>query len=171
MKSPALFPALFLDRDGVINKEVGFLHRSDDVRWVDGIFALCRMAVSQGYRLVVITNQSGIGRGLYSMADFDALTRWMRARFEAEHAPLDAVYCCPYHPEHGVGAYRREHEDRKPSPRHVAPRGTRSRARSHAARFWLGIAVPTSPPPRLPVFGRLFCWPEPSRGPVEAERS
>lgn len=109
-------PALFLDRDGVINHEVGFLHRPSDVRWVDGIFPLCRTAASFGYKLVVVTNQSGIARGFYSMADFDALTDWMRAAFVREQAPLDAVYCCPYHPEQGIGEYRREHEDRKPSP-------------------------------------------------------
>ena len=109
-------PALFLDRDGVINHEVGYLYRSADVRWVDGIFSLCRSAVSLGYKLVVVTNQSGIARGYYSLADFEVLTAWMRAEFTRQCAPLDAVYCCPYHPEHGIGEFRREHEDRKPSP-------------------------------------------------------
>ena len=108
--------ALFLDRDGVINHEVGFLYRPADVRWVDGIFPLCRTAVRLGYKLVVVTNQSGIARGFYSMADFHALSAWMQTEFRREQAPLDAVYCCPYHPEHGIGEYRREHEDRKPSP-------------------------------------------------------
>jgi D-glycero-D-manno-heptose 1,7-bisphosphate phosphatase len=108
--------ALFLDRDGVINQEVGYLYRSDDVRWVDGIFPLCRTALRLGYKLVVITNQSGIARGLYSEADFQVLMEWMRAEFLAQRAPLDAVYFCPYHPEHGVGLYRREHQDRKPGP-------------------------------------------------------
>jgi D-glycero-D-manno-heptose 1,7-bisphosphate phosphatase len=108
--------ALFLDRDGVINHEVGYLHRSSDVRWVDGIFPLCRTALSLGYKLVVVTNQSGIARGLYTQADFDALMDWMREQFLAQQAPLDAVYCCPFHPEHGIGRYKREHEDRKPGP-------------------------------------------------------
>lgn len=109
-------PALFLDRDGVINHEVGYLYKASEVRWVEGIFALCRTAIALGYRLVVVTNQSGIARGLYSMADFEALSAWMRAEFAARSAPLDAIYCCPYHPEQGLGEYRREHEDRKPSP-------------------------------------------------------
>ena len=108
--------ALFLDRDGVINHEIGYLHRAEDVRFVDGIFALCRAAQGLGYRLIVVTNQSGIARGLYSREDFDALTAWMMARFEEERVHLDAVYYCPYHPEHGVGEYRREHPDRKPGP-------------------------------------------------------
>jgi D-glycero-D-manno-heptose 1,7-bisphosphate phosphatase len=111
-----LSPALFLDRDGVINVDTNFLYRAEDVIWVEGIFSLCAAAVSRGYKLVVITNQSGIGRGIYSQADFDTLMDWMRAEFAARHVPLDAVYCCPYHPREGLGHYKREHEDRKPSP-------------------------------------------------------
>ena len=65
--------ALFLDRDGVINVEVGYLHRVEDVKFVPGIFSLCRTAMRLGYRLVVVTNQAGIARGFYTEADFDAL--------------------------------------------------------------------------------------------------
>jgi D-glycero-D-manno-heptose 1,7-bisphosphate phosphatase len=108
--------ALFLDRDGVINHEVGYLHRSDDVVWMDGIFNLCRTAIELEYRLVVVTNQSGIARGFYSQADFDVLMLWMQAEFVAQRCPLSAVYLCPYHPTHGIGEYKREHEDRKPGP-------------------------------------------------------
>ena len=108
--------ALFLDRDGVVNHEIGYLHQAKDVLWVDGIFSLCRAARSLGYTIIVVTNQSGIARGYYTQADFDALTAWMRAELEREGAAVDAVYSCPYHPEHGVGEYKREHEDRKPGP-------------------------------------------------------
>ena len=106
--------ALFLDRDGVINREVGYLHRCQDVQWVDGIFSLCQRAKALSYRIVVVTNQSGIGRGLYTTADFDTLMTWMQTEFRARGASLDAVYYCPFHPEHGIGEWRREHEDRKP---------------------------------------------------------
>ena len=109
-------PALFLDRDGVINEELGYLYRAEDVRWVPGIFALCSRAVEAGYKLVVVTNQAGIGRGLYTQADLDALMDWMRAEFAARGLPLAGVYSCPYHPEHGVGEYKRDHPDRKPGP-------------------------------------------------------
>lgn len=68
-----------------------------------------------GYKLVVVTNQSGIARGFYSMAQYEALTAWIRAELLRESVRLDAVYCCPYHPD-GLGEYRREHEDRKPGP-------------------------------------------------------
>jgi D-glycero-D-manno-heptose 1,7-bisphosphate phosphatase len=106
--------ALFLDRDGVVNEEVGYLHRADEVRFVDGIFSLCRAAAALGYRLIVVTNQAGIARGYYSEPDFEALMQFMRGELSSEGVELDAVYYCPFHPEHGVGKYKQEHEDRKP---------------------------------------------------------
>jgi D-glycero-D-manno-heptose 1,7-bisphosphate phosphatase len=115
MTSPAQVRALFLDRDGVVNHEIGYLHRAEDVRWMDGIFSLCRTAMKLRYKLIVVTNQSGIARGYYSMGQFEELMAWMRAELLRENITLDAVYCCPYHPE-GLGEYKREHEDRKPSP-------------------------------------------------------
>jgi D-glycero-D-manno-heptose 1,7-bisphosphate phosphatase len=105
--------ALFLDRDGVINHEVGYLHAVEDVRWVEGIFELCSVAVGLGYRLVVVTNQAGIARGLYSEEQFETLMAWMREEFVRQGVGLEAVYFCPFHPE-GQGKYRQEHEDRKP---------------------------------------------------------
>ena len=114
MSSTARGRALFLDRDGVVNEEVGYLHRAEDVRFVDGIFSLCRTAARLGYRLIVVTNQAGIARGYYTETDFDHLMSWMRTALRAEGVELDAVYYCPFHPEHGIGQYKREHEDRKP---------------------------------------------------------
>jgi D-glycero-D-manno-heptose 1,7-bisphosphate phosphatase len=106
--------ALFLDRDGVVNEEVGYLHRADEVRFVDGIFSLCRAAMGLGYRLIVVTNQAGIARGYYTEADFEAVMEFMRGELRIQGVELDAVYYCPFHPEHGVGRYKQEHEDRKP---------------------------------------------------------
>ena len=106
--------ALFLDRDGVINHEAGYLHRSEDVRFVDGIFSLCRTAMRLGYRLIVVTNQAGIARGFSTEEDFERLMEWMQGAWRVEGVELDAVYFCPFHPEHGIGQYKREHEDRKP---------------------------------------------------------
>jgi D-glycero-D-manno-heptose 1,7-bisphosphate phosphatase len=108
--------ALFLDRDGVINHEIGYLHKPEDVRFVDGIFPLCRTAQSLGYFLIVVTNQSGIARGLYTEAQFEALMQWMSQQFAEQRVTLTAVFHCPYHPVHGVGEYQRESEDRKPAP-------------------------------------------------------
>ena len=86
------------------------------MRFVPGIFALCRTAQELGYKLVVVTNQSGIARGYYTPADFEALMQWMRGELQREGVRLDGVYHCPFHPEHGVGEYRRESKDRKPGP-------------------------------------------------------
>jgi D-glycero-D-manno-heptose 1,7-bisphosphate phosphatase len=108
--------ALFLDRDGIINIDHGYVHRREQVEFVPGIFPLCRLAVARGLLLVVATNQSGIGRGLYGEDDFHALMRWMGERFAHEGAPLHAVEYCPDHPEHGIGPYRRENPRRKPGP-------------------------------------------------------
>jgi D-glycero-D-manno-heptose 1,7-bisphosphate phosphatase len=109
-------PALFLDRDGVINVDHGYVHRIEDVQFVDGIFDLVRHARAADHAVCVITNQAGIARGYYTEADFAHLTDWMRARFAAEGAPLDAVYFCPDHPEHGLGRYKRDTPMRKPGP-------------------------------------------------------
>ncbi len=116
MTDNQLSKALFLDRDGVVNEEIGYLSRAEEVRFVPGIFSLCRTAVRLGYRIVIVTNQAGIARGLYTVTDFERLMAWMRSAFARHQVELAAVYFCPYHPEHGLGEYRREHEDRKPGP-------------------------------------------------------
>lgn len=108
--------ALFLDRDGIINIERDYVHRAEDFTFVDGIFELCRAAAHQGFLAVVITNQSGIARGLYTEADFANLTDWMIGKFAAEGITIAKVYHCPYHPEALVERYRCDHADRKPSP-------------------------------------------------------
>ena len=107
--------ALFLDRDGVVNHEVGYLYRPADVRWVEGLTPLCQTAQSLGYKLVIVTNQAGIARGFYTQQDFDTLMQFMRSELSQYSITLDAIYHCPNHPQ-GVGEYKREHEDRKPSP-------------------------------------------------------
>jgi len=109
-------PALFLDRDGVINVDRGYVHRVEDFEFVPGIFDLCRRARALDYLLLVVTNQAGIGRGYYTELDFAHVTNWMLGRFHSEAAPIAAVYFCPFHPEHGVGRYRAESADRKPGP-------------------------------------------------------
>jgi D-glycero-D-manno-heptose 1,7-bisphosphate phosphatase len=108
--------ALFLDRDGVINVDKGYVHRREDFEFVDGIFDLCRAFRQRGYLLVVVTNQSGIGRGYYSESDFLALTDWMVSVFREQGISIARTYYCPYHPQHGVGAYRSDSFDRKPNP-------------------------------------------------------
>ena len=108
--------ALFLDRDGVINVDRGYVCTPERVEFVEGIFELCRQAKILGYLLIVVTNQAGIGRGFYTEADFHRLTDWMCGVFAQEGCAIDAVYFCPTHPEHGLGDYRRESPRRKPNP-------------------------------------------------------
>ncbi|MBU0809429.1 MAG: HAD family hydrolase [Gammaproteobacteria bacterium] len=109
-------PALFLDRDGVINVDHGYVHTPEAFEFVEGIFELVASANRNGYLVVVVTNQAGIGRGFYSELVFHVLTRWMKARFAERGGIIDGVYFCPYHPEHGIGEYRRQSEFRKPAP-------------------------------------------------------
>ncbi|MGE3488203.1 MAG: D-glycero-alpha-D-manno-heptose-1,7-bisphosphate 7-phosphatase [Nitrospira sp.] len=108
--------ALILDRDGVVNIDRDYVHKIDDFEFIDGVFELCRMAAGQGYLVIIITNQSGIGRGYYTEDDFHRLTDWMKARFEEEGVTVAQVYFCPYHPVHGIGKYKQDSYDRKPNP-------------------------------------------------------
>lgn len=108
--------ALFLDRDGVINVDHGYVHRPDQFEFVDGIFDLVRNACRRGYHVFIVTNQAGIGRGYYTEQDFHALMEWVCGEFRANGGQIDKVYFCPYHPEHGIGTYKRETSFRKPGP-------------------------------------------------------
>jgi D-glycero-D-manno-heptose 1,7-bisphosphate phosphatase len=92
-------PALFLDRDGVINVEKHYLYRIEDFEFIQGVFDACRYFQHLGYLIVVVTNQSGIERGYYSEADFQKLTQWMLARFKEQGVDVAKVYHCPHHPE------------------------------------------------------------------------
>lgn len=108
--------ALFLDRDGVINEDYGYVHRINDFHFRTGIFDVCRSAQSAGMKIVVITNQSGIGRLMYTKADYNYLTEYMIDQFRLRNIVINSVYCCPYHPTAGIGHYRLNSYDRKPNP-------------------------------------------------------
>lgn len=108
--------ALFLDKDGVINVDHGYVCSAERTDFIEGIFELCRAATRRGYRIVVVTNQAGIARGYYTEADFLAYMDWLREEFRRRDARIDAVYFCPHHPVHGQGAYLRDCECRKPRP-------------------------------------------------------
>jgi D-glycero-D-manno-heptose 1,7-bisphosphate phosphatase len=108
--------ALFLDRDGVINVDHAYVYRPGDFDFVPGIFELCQYAQEKGYKIIVVTNQAGIGRGYYSENDFHSLTEWMCEEFEKEGIQVLDVFFCPYHPIGGVGSYKRYSDCRKPEP-------------------------------------------------------
>ncbi|PJK00101.1 D,D-heptose 1,7-bisphosphate phosphatase [Lysobacteraceae bacterium NML75-0749] len=108
--------ALFLDRDGVINVDHGYVHRPEQTDWLPGIFERCRQAKNDGMLLIVVTNQAGIGRGYYSEQQFLEYTDWMHREFSRQGAPLLATYYCPHHPEAGIGEYLTTCQCRKPAP-------------------------------------------------------
>ena len=91
--------ALFLDRDGVINEDAGYVYRREDFVFKEGIFAALREFAQAGYALVVVTNQSGIGRGYYTQKQFDELCGFMLSEFEKEGVKIDKIYFCPHAPE------------------------------------------------------------------------
>lgn len=101
--------AVFFDRDGVINVDHGYVATIKDFEFVDGIFTVMRTLQAMGYCLVIVTNQSGIGRGYYTERDFKVLNDWMLGRFESEGIKIGGVYYCPHGPESGCGC-------RKPAP-------------------------------------------------------
>ena len=108
--------AAFLDRDGVINIDRGYVYRREDFDFVPGALDGARRLHDLGYALVVISNQSGIGRGLFSETQFDALSHWMKEKFIAAGAPLSGIYFCPHHPTEARGRYLRSCDCRKPAP-------------------------------------------------------
>lgn len=108
--------AAFLDRDGVINLDHGYVGQVADFQFVPGVLAAAAELWRAGYALVVVTNQAGIGRGMYTEADFALLTDWMREQFARAGAPLAAVHHCPHHPALALGELRRTCDCRKPAP-------------------------------------------------------
>jgi D-glycero-D-manno-heptose 1,7-bisphosphate phosphatase len=103
--------ALFIDRDGVINVDKVHVFRSQDFEFSRGIFDLCRGYSDKGYLIIVITNQAGIAKGLYSEDDFSELTSWMVKQFEEQGIKISKVYHCPHHPD-----FTGPCECRKPNP-------------------------------------------------------
>lgn len=108
--------ALFLDRDGVVNIEKNYVHRVEDFHFIDGIFETCKAFHEAGFLIVVITNQSGIGRGYYSEEDFHRLNGWMKAEFQKHDVTIEGTYFCPHHPEEAQGQYKVKCDCRKPAP-------------------------------------------------------
>jgi len=108
--------AVFLDRDGTLNEEVGYLHRPEDVVLIPGSARAIARLNALGIPVIVVTNQAGIGQGKYGWEDFQAVTDHIAGLLEREGARVDAVYAAPHH-ERGIGEYRHpDHPDRKPNP-------------------------------------------------------
>lgn len=113
---PSSQPAAFFDRDGVINVDHGYIDRIDRFELVVGAGAALRACRDAGFRVFVVTNQSGIARGYFDEAALDTLHRHMRTLLAAQGATIDDIRFCPHHPDGAVAAYRRACDRRKPKP-------------------------------------------------------
>ena len=91
--------AVFLDRDGVINIDKAYVSKIEDFEFCEGLFAALRVFQKLGYLLIIVTNQSGIGRGYYTEKDFETLSTWMKKKLLIENIKIDALYHCPHAPE------------------------------------------------------------------------
>ncbi len=109
-------PAAFFDRDGVLNEDSGYVHRSEDVRWIAGAREAVKLCNDRGYLVFVVTNQAGVARGLYGAEAVEQLHAWMGERLAEIGAHVDQFQYCPYHEEGTVAAFRRPSARRKPAP-------------------------------------------------------
>ena len=91
--------AVFLDRDGVINIEKNYLYKIEDFDFIDGVFEALKYLENKGYLLFIITNQSGINRGYYTINDFNKLTKWMLEEFKKQNITISEVQYCPHTPQ------------------------------------------------------------------------
>lgn len=109
-------PALFLDRDGVLNEDRGYVSDPRNFVWIEGAADCIRAFNKRDWHVFVITNQSGIGRGYYTETQMHELHSWMTDQLQAQGAHIDAIYYCPFHPEAELTRYRQDSFDRKPRP-------------------------------------------------------
>lgn len=110
-------PGAFLDRDGVLIEDSGYPHLDEHLRLIPGAAAAVKRLNDLGYRTVIVTNQSGVARGLFDEDRMHAFNALLLERLADEGARIDAVYACPFHAEATVERYRHpDHPDRKPNP-------------------------------------------------------
>ena len=133
----ALKPAAFLDRDGVLNRDLGYVWRREDFHWLPGAERAVKRLNDAGYLVFVVSNQAGVARGLYRPEDVEVLHRWVNGELGKSGAHIDAFYYCPHHPSEGQGAYRVACDCRKPAPGMLL-RAMREWPVDRAASFMIG---------------------------------
>lgn len=107
-------PAAFLDRDGVLNVDHGYVHLPESFDWIPGAKSAIKYLNDKGFLVILVTNQSGIGRGYYHENDFYALMEWVSEELAIIGAHLDGIFFCPHHPREALGEYRKNCCCRKP---------------------------------------------------------
>ncbi|EPF5871350.1 D-glycero-beta-D-manno-heptose 1,7-bisphosphate 7-phosphatase [Morganella morganii] len=109
-------PAVFLDRDGTINVDTGYVHKVDDFQFIENAIEAMQSIKQMGYALIIVTNQAGIARGMYTEDQFMHLTEWMDWSLADRGVDLDGIYYCPHHPEGTIEEFRQVCNCRKPAP-------------------------------------------------------
>lgn len=105
--------AIFLDRDGTLNIDYGYVHEIDQFHFIEGSIEALQQLKQMGYLLVLVSNQSGIARGYFSEQQFLQLTEWMDWSLADRGVDLDGIYYCPHHPD-GIGEFKQDCNCRKP---------------------------------------------------------
>lgn len=90
---------LFLDRDGIINRDIGYVYKPEEFEFLPGIFELCRASLQNSFLIVIVTNQSGVARGFYTEEDLQRLNHWLKQKFQQQNIEITAIYHCPHHPD------------------------------------------------------------------------
>tara|TARA_Y100001935_G_C17231554_1_gene470697 strand:- start:304 stop:804 length:501 start_codon:yes stop_codon:yes gene_type:complete len=108
------FKCAFLDRDGVINQDKGYISKISDFKIYPGVGKAISLLNKRNYLVIIITNQSGIGRGLIKIKDLENLHNYLKKKIKKDRAKIDDIFYCPFHPEFGKGKYKKKSNDRKP---------------------------------------------------------
>ena len=108
--------AVFFDRDGVLNVDVAYLYKIEDLRWIDGAREAVAYLTQLGYKIFIVTNQSGIARGYYTVEQMNELHAYMQREITAAGGKIEKIYYCPHHPEGSVPEYTGVCDCRKPKP-------------------------------------------------------
>lgn len=105
----------FLDRDGVINREVNYLHEIKDFEFTSNCIQGLKRLIEHGYQIIIVTNQAGIARGYYTVHDYEVLTDWYRGELAKHGIDILDIFYCPHHPQGSVAEFRVECACRKPN--------------------------------------------------------